>query len=212
MKTFKQFITEEEPQDLEDFLLDNCRPLMSELDADVDDLKELALYRGIGHPSGRRVKLNVDGEIVWGYLQSVRKNRTPLDTHPDVSDILDDYLDHEFGWKPRKTTVFAYGKHGQSHARNFGTVYRIYPMGKFRYIWGEKIDDITADIGGLFDKYHIKKKDNGDSYDKEELAEIYELISDEFEGRYRNDNLWGAISDAPSEIMIECDQYLALRQ
>ena len=210
MNTFKQFLNEDEVlQDLEDFLLDNCRPLMSELDASLKDISGLQLYRGIGHPSGKAVQLMIDGKVRVGYIQTVRKNRQPLDTHPAVSDVLDDYFDHEFGWRPRKTTMFAYGKNGVDQASNFGRVYRVFPMGKFRYIWGE-VEDLTQKLAHMFDHHGIKKKTPDDDYTKDELDEIYEVISDEFEGQFHSDDLWKAISGAPREIMIDCDQYLAI--
>ena len=197
---------------MEDFLLDHCRPLLSELDAGPDDLDELPIYRGIGADSLQGgVILNVSGERKVGYIQKVRKDRMTRDTHPQLSDLMDDFFEKKFGWRPRRTTVFAYGQQGRADTETYGDLYRIYPMGKFRYIWGEGVRDLTVRLNTIRKGLDIRMVNDDEKYSDDQVKQFQAAIEKEFGDKYHSTNLHEAITGHATEIMIDCNQYLAVR-
>jgi len=209
MITFKQYLNEAEPQDFGDFIVEHCHHLLSELDIDLDDLDDLPLYRGMTGAGSQSIVLDIDGKPVKCYIKSVRQNRAPLDTHPDLSDVIDDCFQEKFGWKPRSQSVFCYGKHGKELTEDYGDLHRVYPMGDFKFVWGE-VKDLTHKIRDLMKQYRFPYKGADEPYDGEQQADFYEIFSDNLEGKYHDTDLWAAITGAPREIMIGCKQYLAV--
>lgn len=82
------------------------------------------------------------------------KNRKPKDTQPIIQEIIDDYLEEKFNWRPRSTGVFAspiYGIAGEYGKQNV-----IFPFDGFEYIWSPRISDFYSDIGESYGSYHEK--------------------------------------------------------
>lgn len=82
------------------------------------------LYRGYGIAPGYRVR-----EV------PIRKDRRPRDTSPLVHSLMDDYFDERFGMRVRSQGLFTIGN--PSKTDQYGYPYFVFPVGDFRFIWGE---------------------------------------------------------------------------
>jgi hypothetical protein len=214
MKTFKQFIAEEPANTvkMKDFLVDACLPLIREL---ATDLYELPMYRGVSLGGGKEINIIEFGPnytTVDGFVKTVRKDRKPLDTHPQISKMIDDVFEKQFGWRPRQEGLFVFGKLKRSQAREFGTLCQIFPMGEFNYIHSSKIEDLTSTLDGLLKTAGIRSIHKKQDYNSSELKAIRTMLDTEIPKMdYSDDHLWEAL-DNKGEIIIDCKQYLAVQQ
>jgi hypothetical protein len=212
MITFKKFLSEADaPIDLADFIIDNCRPFLSEVDGDPSDPFEYPLYRGLNPSDGdKKVKLNVDGEIKTCLIKTARTDRKPLDTHPQISKLIDDQFNEKFGWKPRSQGVFCFSKERKHGATDFGKLHQIVPIGNFKYLWNPAIPDLTYKIFRLHGDIKVPKRPPNLEYSAEDLAKIA-AETKSIIGEYQDGELGNAIyDDSGMEIMLGCKTYLAI--
>lgn len=75
-----------------------------------------------------------------------RTDRAPLDTPQDIHDELDLWFQDEFGWRARSEGLFCWPLKFTSQ----WTVNKwlVFPAGKYKYIWSDKVDDLWATLGG----------------------------------------------------------------
>lgn len=123
------------------------------------------------------------------FKQDVRQDRNPRNTRQAVQDVLDKWFDEKFGFKARSQAVFTTGSFPD--ARSYGTVYAIFPIGNFKYVWSTEIPD-------LFFVTHNISTDN-----PEEVIEKLE------EADYKSTDLEIAIKTG-HEVMLSCKQYYAI--
>lgn len=210
MITFKQSLTEE-TQDLEDFIIEKCHWLLSELDADVEETIAKPLYRGINvSGDAQKIQLRVNGKVRTCLIKNVRQNREPLDTPRQISTWVDDAFEEIFGWKPRSQGLFCTGSLFQT--TDYGQAFQIFPMGKFKYVWSPDITDMIAPIKRISRELKISYPGGPVSHitaTKEQLAEFNERIREFITEKYIDENLHDAIGKH-REIMFSCKQYLAV--
>lgn len=145
-------------------------------------------------------------------LKTRRKDRKPLNTRRVVSDLFDDMLMEKFGWRPRAEGVFTIGKY--SYASLYGTPQLFFPVGKYRYVWNTKYDDLflTPEMGKINKELLVKSADDPNdftgNYDwkdekSKDLAriEIQKLVDD-----CKDTGLYDAITTG-NEVMFDCDRY-----
>lgn len=210
MKTFKQYLAEGETQELEDFIIERCHYFLSELDADVEDAINNPLYRGIDvSGESRKIKLLVDGKVRTCLIKNVRQDRKPRDTHPWVSEWTDNAFEEIFGWKPRSQALFCTGS--RSQAEEYGQVYQIFPIGKFKYVWSPAVPDMITPVKQIMRDLNISTsvRMSNEKPADEKLADFFERISDFIGEKYKDDELYDVIGK-PHEVMINCKQYLAV--
>jgi len=219
MITFKQYLSEADPRawdvddSLEDFFNDHCHRYMTALDADLNTaLYDMPLYRGVTiKGEDEKVKLLINGDVRTCYIKKVRKDRRPVDTHPQISAVLDDIFKEKFGWKARSEGLFCKGNyHGLTE---FGHVYKVYPMGLFSFLYSPKVPDLTESIQHLFTTYQFPKKWSAQEYTDEELEKAKEILTEFIERKeYTDHDLPSAFVDSTKapEIMIDCDKYLVV--
>lgn len=227
MISFKQFLEAKDTDTvpIRDYLNDSCAPLIREMGSDfLKDPFDLPMYRGVTFTYNEpEIELDLghdDEEWETGYIKKVRKDRKPLDTHPQIAKILDEIFEKEFGWRPRTESVFVYGRLKRSEADEYGRLCRIFPMGDLKFLWSPKITDLTGTVGNLFAQHGFDlnlhqgkpaKDTPRPPYEPEVLAKIREMLMDEIPKRgYTNENLVEALNSR-SEIMISCNQYLAIK-
>lgn len=70
-----------------------------------------------------------------------RKVRKPRDTPMVLHNSLDDEFKKKFGWKARSEGVFATSNMRQ--ARGYGAPHAFFPIGKFKYIYSDQIEDLS---------------------------------------------------------------------
>lgn len=219
MKTFKQFLEAKLTDNIvsiSDFLHDSCQPLVRELGPDLyENPTVVPMYRGltINHEDSIDIDFGHDNPVKGikkGYIKKVRTDRIPRDTHPQVSKILDDIFEKQFGWRPRSQSVFVFGSLKRHEAGHYGDLHRIFPMGDLKYVWSPKVTDLTGKLGDLLPYHGFVIESPSHKYDPEILKKIEEMLHDEIPRfDYTDENLYEALKSR-SEIMIHCASYLAI--
>ena len=72
--------------------------------------------------------------------RSVRTDRKPMNTDDDIHKVTDDWFNEKFGIRGRSGAMFATGNFGE--ARAYGTVYCIFPIGDFKFVWSPVVKDL----------------------------------------------------------------------
>ena len=128
-------------------------------------------------------------ETIWKKV--TRTDRAPLDTPQDIHDELDLWFQDEFGWRARSEGLFCWPLKFTSQWVQ--GKWLVFPAGKYKYIWSDKVDDLWATLGGY-----------GSNLDN-----LMDAFHTHFSDSYTNKNIkksmiWGG------EIMIKCKySYLA---
>ncbi len=128
------------------------------------------------------------------FIQSVRQDRQPMNTSKKTHVQLDEIFQTLFGWKPRSSGLFVTGN--QIQADQYGYVFIIWPIGKFKFIYSSLVKDMFMSI-------HMIKAKKRDRAGEESLEEF---IKD----NYTDKNIIKAVNEK-TEIMIQCKQYYAKR-
>ncbi|KFZ25794.1 MAG: hypothetical protein KQ78_01999 [Candidatus Izimaplasma bacterium HR2] len=123
-------------RDVEDFLefwVDiekNCKPFLKELKK--NNPTQALLLRG----EQQRGKF---------ITTTPRTDRRPKDTPYEWHVTFDEYFNNEFGWNARSEGLFCTGRYDT--ASGYGdSVYIIFPIGRYKYIWSENISDLYTKI------------------------------------------------------------------
>jgi hypothetical protein len=220
MITFKQYLLveegdREEPINLYKFLRKHCQPFLTECDIhDKAGLHEIwddaILYRGIKTAGMPAIDFEMsNGDKKLGIFKGTRKDRIPKDTHPELTKLVDDKFEEEFGWRPRTEGVFCFGQSGRRHAADYGDVYRIFPMGEIKYVWSPEVYDLTMRLSALADAAAIRARDKHDPHTKEELEKYAKAFSVK-DLEYKDTDLDRACKQR-NEIMLDCKSYLAIK-
>lgn len=162
----------------------------------------------------------------------VRKDRKPLDTPADVHKELDSIFKRHFGWPARSSGLLTTGD--EKVAATYGTLYQIFPIGKFRFIWSKSVHDLYGKYvefmtkeglsytgGGKWQKTsefknpaHVMKP--SDLYLSDEKLHSYQSrvftqLNDLIKKEYSDKNLDNAINSR-NEIMIDCKEYYTIQK
>ena len=127
-----------------------CQPFLKEIKK-MGGQKHHFIWRGTDNTIGdfKRVK--------------PRKNRYPKDTPQELHEKIDSAFYQKFKWYPRSEGVFTSGSKGQAKA--YGTRYLFFPVGKYKFIWSNDIDDLYSRFEN---EGHAHEFDEGDAnYDWE---------------------------------------------
>lgn len=212
MKLNEIALREDEVIQIDEFLESKCAQYLDELGDDADqsvfEVAQASLYRGMESP-GTAQKAEFEGEPVDLHVKKVRQNRAPRDTHPDVSELLDQLFEKKFGWKPRSQGLFCYGRRAKHLVGTYGTVYAIMPMGKFKYLWNPEVKDLTLSSAKVFSQQGIRIRNVDDEYSEAELDRMKPFLESIVNG-YRENELLTAIRTT-SEIMIGCAEFAAIK-
>ena len=96
----------------------DCKPYLNAV-------KDLISWRG----------MYTAGELIL--KKKPRTDRRPMDTMEHEHHEMDDSFNRIFGWRPRTQAIFVTGNIDQ--AASYGEMHMIFPRGKFRFIYSEKI-------------------------------------------------------------------------
>jgi hypothetical protein len=149
MKTFKQFIAEgQAPVDddaaltLIEALKQSCGPFLKQ-----SGIKPL--WRGMPTEPKDYEYVTISGEEVPLYKKWVRQDRKPLSTTVKMHKVIDDYFFEKFNVRARSQGIFCYGEEGRKYTEEFGSLYAVFPIGEFKYVWSPKVKDLTYALGNL---------------------------------------------------------------
>ncbi|MFW6129856.1 MAG: hypothetical protein ACOC56_01655 [Atribacterota bacterium] len=164
-----------------DIIRRNCAPFLKKV-GELDNF----LYRG-----SDRIQVM---DIAKTYA---RYNRSPKDMPHELHHILDDEFKKKFGWSARSEGVFAVPS--CDTARLYGTEYIFFPIGKFKYLWSKKIQDLFSYIADEINLYG--------------QAQFYENLIDKIKNivsSYTNKDIKKLLNDSKyerCEIMFKCREY-----
>ena len=173
--------------------------------------------------------MNKSKKVILG---NTRKDRKPKDTNPVIHNLTDKIFKKLFGWKARSQGLFVYPI--SEPAEFYANVYMILPIGKYDYLWAPEVHDLYKDL------YQIDSFFNIFSYpDEGERAETFEELFkfatktwkrmpdnlntlkkfiyvtekklETILDRYYTNKDFKNMMNSKSEIMINCDKYLALK-
>lgn len=147
------------------------------------------LYRGTTRPVKDIVKI------------IPRKDRKPLDTPQELSDLMDKLFMPKFGWRPRSSGVFAIGD--KDAAEEYGEVSLFFPIGDYKYIWSPKITDFYFSLlmSGFTEREGGKRVSVYDPGNKIHVEKIKKMVNS-----YINSKLSSAV-ESGNEIMFMCKSY-----
>jgi len=189
MKTFKQFISEAQFDDIDaavDEILHHCGPFLHE------SRRKGFLQRGM-----QGLDLTPwDDKSVPYVIKKVNKERVPrrgAGLNAIEHKVVDDFLHDKLGIRGRSQAMFCIGQSekGTQKASQFGTPYIVFPIGDFKYVWSPEVFDI-------FGQLHYKSEDP-----EEQKKEIETWLKGK---KYRTTGLDQAVKSA-NEIMIDCETY-----
>ena len=167
------YLTEEQDfQYIWGLLQKDCKPYIKQIKNDL-------LYRGSYKSNPGIVKV------------TPRKDRRPMSIHPKVQEILDNFFNKKFGWKPRSTGVFCTGDFSQ--AGQYGTAaYSFWPIGPFKFLWHPEVSDLFESLWDIQNSW-------GYWIDNPQILE-------NFVKGYSDKNFQKAIQ-SKHEIMVSCKKY-----
>lgn len=191
MTTFKQFILESDGQ-LSNIIEDKCSYFLNE------SHRSGLLYRGLEwERAAANGTASIGGTQIEYGIFNVRKDRQSYSTREDIHYAYNGYFEKRFGWKARSESVFVTGDWGMSTLYGFESA-MVFPIGKFKYVWSPKVKDIIKFGHHLLDTETDKLKS------QDQVIELMDDLS------YQSGDLQAAIRSG-NEIMIGCDQFLAVR-
>jgi hypothetical protein len=123
------------------------------------------------------------------YDKPVRTDRRPLDMLKQKHEMLDKAFYELFGWWARSNAVFLTGDITQ--AADYGREYLVFPLGKFKFVWSPKIDDMV----------HLPTRGRTDT-----LEDVIKLLK---EFKFTDKGLCAALQ-SENEIMVNCKKYHAI--
>jgi len=127
---FQKFINENGEETLEmrkDDIIGDCQPFLKMLKKTGYNF----LYSGRTRP----------GDV---YKRKVRKNRRPSDTPQEIHEVVDNMFKREFGVRARGNSMFASVE--WESVEYYGEPYYLFPVGKYKLIWSNKVPDLFAYI------------------------------------------------------------------
>ena len=223
MITFKEFLIEDErttvtPLEAAKFVVENCQQYLKDInfhivhDYSYAAIKQPSLYRGIGNFSRAN-----------GYILSGQRNRNPVDSSKQMTETLDTYFKHRFGFPYRQQGVFCSGSY--TFSASYGTVFMIFPTDGYDSIWSDIVEDAYTAFdwskGGEFPSMARRicvdmEVSNPFLQDIpiEDAWEKWYQILHEWLLRYHpykdGDILGGMSNTVKPEIMLRCKSYVAI--
>ena len=175
--------------DIDVLIQKDCKPFLRQI-------TKFHLYRGI--------------KINYTALKVIpRTERMPKDTPIEMHNLFDNIAKEMFGWKPRAQGVFATG--GTYQAQTYGTVYEIYPIGNFKFLYAPNVHDFYTEFRGQVNLYRLKH--SLQSWPAEEIIKkpgFKSELTTFIKANYTDKDLYKAAM-YENEIMILCKSYYGKR-
>jgi hypothetical protein len=220
MITFKQFLSE----NIIDISVDDLKHMLKDqvdsqfIKSDIESLLVRGFRGNTTVLQTWQTPIDENGEYYLVKLRSTRKDRKPMDTHPEISTAADDEFEQQFGWRPRQAGLFCFANTslGRLSAYSYGLVGQVFPVGPSKYLWSPDVSDFYEYLGDL----HVKT-DSGSragsphrSRGKRSDMDFWKQAAKNLVSQYKDDSLdeWYDMSmDGDShEIMINCDKYFTV--
>lgn len=163
MISFKTFLQEnqieDEAKDFANKIKKDCAHFLS--------LRSEPLWRGVKLKYTSSLKKINSGELEL-YKGTVRTDRLPADSPLWFHEMLDKFLQKEFGTNFRSQSLFCMPT--KKGTAMFGRPFAVFPIGKFDYVWSPIIEDATEDFKMTTEGFYPLPEWNGSEKDLEEFA------------------------------------------
>jgi len=132
MQTFKDYYTKDKIHEFKNIISKECSDILKLY---INTLS--VFYRGYNK--------NIS---TYEYIIP-RKDRRPLDTDPILHEYINKVFIKVFKW-PVRNGIFATAS--RYMASSYGNIYIIFPVNGFKFVYGTKNIDLSAEIDDLYDK------------------------------------------------------------
>jgi hypothetical protein len=166
--SFKDF------DDIIEYAINACRPALSVLPT--------PLYRGMWG-------VDTHDKIISSGKRGVGLSNDELYITPEYTKHFDEYTQTKFGYPYLTKGIFTSGS--KTHAKEYGELYTVLPIGQFKYIWSPKVEDQVEISNDL----RLAK-----NYTQQQFAEYVDRFN------YTDKNITQAIK-TDHEIILHCDRY-----
>lgn len=180
---------------LGDFIKRNCQPWLRQTNRG-----NYAVYRGFRSLAGKPLPI--------AFIQSVRKNRRPMDTSVDLHKMFNLMIQMAGKKANRSNSIFVSGT--RLIAEYYGPDFVILPIGEFHYTWSADMEDWYSIMD--YEVSHIASLGNIDpsEYATKDFIEN-ELGTDWIHSIRGDDGTLVEAIEKDFEIMISCKKYLAIQ-
>jgi len=192
-----------------------------------------ALYRGVPTKGDVIERCEIDGKINILYKKSSRKDRRSKDLGGFFTRLFDSIFEFRYHISPRSQGIFTTSLWSTARAYSGmkGGTYLFFPIGDYKMVWSEEVDDLFSALEGEYFFEAIKKYPtidddmidqikNGKTYTggyDHLIGESIDVIVDDLKqmsydrigdlvSEYQLDNLYDALR-SENEITFICDEY-----
>jgi len=146
-------------------------------------------------------------------LKYPRTSRRPMTTAKKVHELADDYFKHKFGTKFRSESIFV--SRSTSLAESYGDVYAVFPLDRVTFCWSPKVEDFTYSAQEFNNRHRDDEDLDKVPVSNTEFKEFQEFM-DSLDYHCDDDSLRTDLVKfrdfKQHEVMIKCDEYLAIRK
>lgn len=177
----------------------DCQFYLSQIDPGKDNL-----YRGV------KDKTTADGR--GSTIKFVKKEvrldgRNPKDTDAKAHEHINNYFVKHYG-APFRNGLFATGR--EHEAMKYGTVYHIFPIGEFGFLWSSTVKDLWVQSRPLrIALGDASRGDNPEHWRDARVQKELKEFEDQILGSYQTDNLSAAIQ-SNTEVMMRPASYYGI--
>lgn len=178
----------------------DCAQYLKEIDYSLYDHM---LYRGVVDTTKKYIAKTVRLE-----------NRKPKDINLSLHNQINEYFIKNYG-APFRNSIHVTADEPQAYeyaagGYNTGSVYIIFPVGQFEYLWSPKISDmLDAAMGHDLQRYGSNVSD--EDRDLKKLEKYWERFKDGALSTYQTTDLVAAIKSG-NEVMIRCKEYYGFKE
>jgi len=162
--------------------------------------------RQVGWDNCFKLYRGVNGKSGWDYIDGrVRlEGRTPNSMDPYLHDNINKYFKDMYG-APFRDSMLCTGD--PNHASIFGPVFMVFPIGDFKFLWNEKVDDFNFALSAFMNSDRVKNNIEGSAWSSKNR----DMINDWFFEEFVKETAWHSIDlnsaiEAQSEVMIRPEQ------
>ncbi|WP_407308162.1 hypothetical protein [Acinetobacter sp.] len=188
------FISEEEMNEVEKLIKRDCAPFLREAKGAG------FLYRGVKglDKVDAHFVNDFEGKELLYSIKHVRKDRKPLSSSDFMHKVIDDWFNEKFNFKARSTAMFVVGEGARPNViSGYGTPCVVFPIGEIQYAWSPAVRDL-----------YISLPEFSDEEDVDERIKKIRAKLDQYD--YQTNALNEVIpTNPPIEIMMQCDKYYA---
>jgi hypothetical protein len=201
MKSFKQFISEENTNELDRLQLVDT---LNQINEDCQQYLRKMAVDGKFHA----LYVSLQSEKWPTHEIQVRKNKAPVPTPKKILDSFDRVMGEMYGREFRSDSFIATGS--PSVAAKSGVKHMIFPIGKFDYLWSPKIRDLIHGMGheeditngeGLYFDIHDAEDEKAEDKVVKEFLEKKEFVF--------NKDIKQAANKG-HDVMLDCKYYYAV--